>query len=353
MRYRIAFQRGILPGPKNKGNAMTCTVVENIIQRAAEISKRICLPETGDDRVLQAAGTILEKNYARVVLLGDPDALTRRAGQLGADIAEAEIVNPADDPNRDAYVQALHETRKHKGVTKDQADEMLNHPVYYGGQMVAAGAVDGMVAGSDCPTADTVRAALWGPGLVEGCKTVSSCSIMNTVVERFGVDGSVIFADTGVVPEPTTEQLADIAIAAGKACRSLLSVEPMVAMISFSTKGSADSPAVEKVREATKLAQRRDPGFAIDGEMQVDAAVVESVGKKKAPDSPVAGKANVLVFPDLNCGNSAYKLVERFGKATALGPLLLGLAKPINDLSRGCSVDDIVLVTAITACQLD
>jgi phosphate acetyltransferase len=332
---------------------MTCTVVENITQRAVEISKRICLPETGDDRVLQAAGEILSKKYAQVVLLGDPDELKARAGKLGVDIGQAEIVNPADDPNRRRYVQALFEKRKHKGVSEQQAEQMLQQPVYYGGQMVAAGAVDGMVAGSDCPTADTVRSALWGPGLTEGCKTVSSCSIMNTVVEQFGVDGSVLFADTGVVPEPTTEQLADIAIAAGKACPSLLGTEAIVAMISFSTKGSADSPAVEKVRQATKMAQDRDPGFAIDGEMQVDAAVVESIGKKKAPDSPVAGKANVLVFPDLNCGNSAYKLVERFGRATALGPMLLGLAKPINDLSRGCSVDDIVLVTAITACQID
>ncbi|MFP4356755.1 MAG: phosphate acetyltransferase [Phycisphaerae bacterium] len=332
---------------------MTCTVVENITKRAAEITKRICLPETEDDRVVQAAGPIIEKKYAQLVLLGEESELKTRAEKLGVSLDGAEFVNPETDPNRQNYIDALVEKRKHKGMDADKAADLLGRGVYYAGQMVAAGAVDGMVAGSNCPTADTVRSALWGPGLADGCKTVSSCSIMNTIVEQFGVDGSVIFADTGVVPEPTAEQLADIAIAAGKCCRSLLGVEPLVAMISFSTKGSADSPAVEKVREATKIAQDRDPGFAIDGELQVDAAMVESVGKKKAPDSPVAGKANVLVFPDLSCGNSAYKLVERFGRATALGPLLLGLSKPINDLSRGCSVDDIVLVTAITACQLD
>jgi phosphate acetyltransferase len=332
---------------------MSSTVVDNITARARKEQKRIVLPETQDDRVLQAAEKILQQQYAQVVLLGAPETIEKQARGLGVHLDGAEIVDPQTDANRDAYVDALHEQRKHKGVDREKAGQILEHNVYYGGQMVAAGAVDGMVAGSNCPTADTVRAGLWGPGLEDGCKTVSSCSIMNTIVEEFGVDGSVIFADTGVVPEPTVEQLADIAVAAAKACRSLLGVEPLVAMVSFSTKGSADSPAVRKVIEATKIAQSRRPDLSIDGELQVDAAMVPSVGKKKAPDSPVAGRANTLVFPDLSCGNSAYKLVERFGKATALGPLLLGLAKPVNDLSRGCSVDDIVLVSAITACQVD
>ncbi len=332
---------------------MSSTVVNNITAKAIKEQKRILLPETQDPRVLQATAEILRLGYAKPVLLGNRSTLEEKAGQLDVSLEGAAFVDPASDPQRDMYIDALHEKRKHKGVDRAKAEQILGHNVYYGGQMVAADAVDAMVAGSDCPTADTVRAGLWGPGLEQGCKTVSSCSIMNTIVPEFGVDGSVIFADTGVVPEPTVEQLADIAVAAAKACRSLLDTEPYVAMISFSTKGSAESPAVRKVIEATKIAQSRRPDLNIDGELQVDAAVVPSVGSKKAPDSPVAGKANTLVFPDLSCGNSAYKLVERFGKATALGPLLLGLARPVNDLSRGCSVEDIVLVTAITACQVD
>jgi phosphate acetyltransferase len=223
--------------------------------------------------------------------------------------------------------------------------------VYYGGMIVGAGRADGMVAGSICPTADTVRSALFGVGTAEGIKTVSACSIMCTIIEEFGVDGAVIFADTGVLPEPTVEQLADIGVAAAGACRSLLDTEPYVAMLSFSTKGSAHSPAVQKVIDATKLIWERRPDLNVDGELQVDAAVIPSIGQRKAPDSKVAGRANTLVFPDLSCGNIAYKLVERFGKADALGPLLMGTAKPINDLSRGCSVEDIVLITAITSVQ--
>jgi len=196
-----------------------------------------------------------------------------------------------------------------------------------------------------------VRAALLGVGLSPGNKTVSACSVMNTIVPQFGVEGSVIFADTGVVPEPTAEQLADIAILAADSCKALLGVEPHVAMLSFSTKGSAYSPAVQKVIDATKLAQSRRGDLKIDGELQVDAAMIPDIAGRKVKGSPVAGRANTLVFPDLSCGNIAYKLVERFGKATALGPLLMGLARPVNDLSRGCRVEDIVLIAAITVVQ--
>jgi len=282
-------------------------------------------------------------------VLGDESAVGKLAQDNGIDLAGVTILNHRTDPRRGELVQRLYEKRKAKGMTPADADTLLNDVVYYGGQMVGAGHADGMVVGSICPTADTVRSALFGVGTMAGIKTVSACSVMNTIIPEVGVDGSVIFADTGVLPEPTVEQLTDIAIAAAASCQALLGVEPCVAMLSFSTKGSAHSPAVQKVIDATKLAQQRRPDLKIDGELQLDAAIIPDIGERKAKGSSVAGHANTLVFPDLSCGNIAYKLVERLGRATALGPLLMGCAKPINDLSRGCSVEDIVLITAITA----
>ena len=261
------------------------------------------------------------------------------------------IVNPADDAQRDAYIDKLHQKRQHKGLTRDQAAAYIDQPVFYAAFLLDDGRADGMIAGSLCPTADTVRAALYSVGTAKGCRTVSSCMIMNTINPDVGVDGTLLFADISVLPEPTVDQLADIGIAAGDATKALMNVEPTIAMLSFSTKGSAHSPAVQKVIDATAKIQERRPDLHVDGEMQLDAAIIPSIGKKKAPDSPVAGKATTIVFPDLSSGNIGYKLVERLGNATALGPILLGLAKPINDLSRGCSVEDIVLLTAITAVQ--
>ena len=327
------------------------SVVDRITQRAAAANKRIVLPEAEDDRVLRAAREITDRKYARVVLMGSPETIHAQAKAIGVDLAGVEIIDQMTDVDRTKYVDQLYEKRKAKGMSREQVEKLLERSMYYGAFLVGAGRVDGMVSGSMSPTADTVRSALFGIGPAKGIKTVTSCSIMNTIIPEFGVNGSVIFADTGVVPEPTAEQLADIAILAAEACRNLLETEPFVAMISFSTKGSASSPAVDKVIEATRLAQSRRPDLNIDGEMQVDAAVIPDIGQRKAKGSKVAGRANTLVFPDLSCGNSAYKLVERFGKATALGPLLLGPAKPVNDLSRGCSIEDIVLITAITAVQ--
>ena len=324
-------------------------VIKQITERAIAANKHVVLPEAHDVRVLKAARQITDLKYARITVLGDEGAIAKLAKDNGVDMTGVTVVNHMTDPRRGEYVQRLVERRKAKGMTVADAEKMLSDVVYYGGQMVGAGSVDGMVVGSICPTADTVRSALFGVGTAKGIKTVSSCSVMNTIIPEMGVDGSLIFADTGVVPEPNAEQLADIALAAADACRALLAVEPIVAMLSFSTKGSAHSPAVQKVIDATKIAQQRRPDLKIDGELQLDAAIIPDIGTRKAKGSPVAGKANTLVFPDLSCGNIAYKLVERLGRATALGPLLTGLAKPINDLSRGCSVEDIVLITAITA----
>jgi phosphate acetyltransferase len=326
-------------------------VVERITERSSKAGKRIVLPEADDVRVLQAARIVTDKHYAKVTLLGLEEDIARLAKQNNVDLSGVEIVNQFTASNRDKYVDILHERRKSKDMSLADAKKLLERSVYYGGMMVGEGEVDGMVCGSICPTRDTVRSALFGVGLAKGNKTVSACSIMNTIIPEVGVQGSLIFADTGVVPEPTVEQLADIAIAAAESCRALLDVEPLVAMLSFSTQGSAYSPAVQKVIDATRLAQSRRPDLKIDGELQLDAAIIPSIASRKTKNSPVAGKANTLVFPDLSSGNIGYKITERLGKATALGPLLMGLARPVNDLSRGCSVNDIVEITAITVVQ--
>ncbi|MFC1659924.1 phosphate acetyltransferase [Gemmatimonadota bacterium] len=331
----------------------TRRVIDKITAQAQRVTRRVVLPETDDPRVMDAAREITAKGYAKVTLLGERDRLEARAirHRLPPILEGIEVVDPKKDERRDLYLEKLYGLRRAKGLTREQADILLQTPVYFGGQLVADGRADGMVAGSVCPTAETIRAGLWSVGMAPDCRTVSSCSLMQTSHPEYGVDGALIFADTGVIPEPTAEQLAEIAIHAGKACRALLAVEPRIAMISFSTKGSAQGPAAELVVEATRLAQARRPDMYIDGELQIDAAIVPEIAARKVGASDVAGKANVLVFPNLSAGNVAYKLVERLGQALALGPLLLGLSKPINDLSRGCSVEDIILISAVTAVQ--
>ena len=325
--------------------------VKKIVARAAGSDQRIVLPEAGDPRVLRAARSITDRRYARVVVLGEAGAVARRAHDAGVDLSGIELLDPLGDPRREEYIERLWERRKAKGMTRAQAERLLRDPVYHAGMMVGAGDADGMVAGSVCPTRETIRSALYGVGLAEDIRTVSAASIINTVVREAGVDGSLVFADTAVVPEPTVEQLADIAIAAAGVCRDLLEAEPRVAMLSFSTKGSAHSPAVQKVIDATQRVRSRRPDLKIDGELQLDAAVIPEVARTKAGDSDVAGRANTLIFPDLSSANIGSKLVDKLGQASALGPLLEGLARPVNDLSRSCHEEDIVLVTAITAIE--
>ncbi len=330
---------------------MDRVVVKIICESARKANKKIVLPEAKDPRTIRAARQIIDLGLAEVVLLGPADDIRKLAANCEISMDGIETLDPLTDEGREGFIGKLHERRKAKGMTKDDAAKLLERPVYYGGMLVGAGRVDGMVAGSICPTRDTVRSALFGVGLAEGNRTVSGGSVMNTIIPEVGVDGSVIFADTGVVPEPTVEQLADIAVGAADLCRALLDTEPYVAMLSFSTKGSAFSPAVQKVIDATRLVKSRRPDLKIDGELQLDSAIIPQVADRKAKGSPVAGRANTLIFPDLSSGNIGYKLVERLGRATALGPLLQGLDRPVNDLSRGCSVLDIVLIAAITAVQ--
>ena len=325
-------------------------LIEGIISKAQKLQKTIVLPETEDERVLKAADKILKDKIAKLILLGDKDTIAKDAANLNVKLDGAQIINPKDYEKFDAFVDELLKLREKKGLTKDKAVQLMStEPRFFGAMLVRMGIADGMVAGSNSPTADVLRAGIQVIGSPAGLKTVSSCFLMDTPRKEMGKDGLLIFGDCAVIPDPTSEQLADIAISSAKTARIMAGMEPKVALMSFSTKGSASHADVDKVVEACKLLKERNVDFPFDGELQADAALVPSVGEKKSPGSLVAGKANVLIFPDLGAGNIGYKLVQRFSGAEAYGPILQGLAKPINDLSRGCSVTDIVNVTAITA----
>ena len=319
--------------------------------RAAELKRHIVLPEGVDDRTIQAAAVIIKEKIARITILGESAAILARAAELGVNIGGATLRNPLDDPDAQAFANAFFETRKHKGMTLEKATETLRSPLYFGGMMVKIGQADGFVAGALNTTGETVRACLLTIGCAAGIKTVSSAFLMIHPDEKFGEKGAMMFGDCAVMPDPTPEQLADIAIASADAAKAMLGVEPKVALLSFSTAGSAEHDKVNMVRSALAIVKATRAELQIDGEIQFDAAMIPAIGQKKFPGSGVAGNANVLVFPDLNAGNIGYKIAERFGGCSANGPVLLGLARPGNDLSRGCSADDVVNTVILTALQ--
>ena len=323
--------------------------IEKLIERAKSDVKTIVLPEGTDKRVVQAASMIKEQGIANVVLVGDEDEILKLAD--GLDLSGIKIENPLKSDKTEEYSKIFYELRKSKGISLEQAAEFMKNPLYFGVMMVKNGDADGMVAGAANSTADTLRPALQILKTAPGTKLVSAFFVMVVPDCEYGKDGTFIFADCGLVENPDAEQLSEIAIASAKSFKTLVQEEPKVAMLSYSSYGSAKSELTEKVINATKLAQEKAPDIAIDGELQADAALVPAIAKKKAPGSNVAGCANVLIFPDLNCGNIAYKLTEKLGKAEAYGPITQGIAKPVNDLSRGCSAEDIVGVVAITAIQ--
>lgn len=325
------------------------TFLESIKSRAKSNKQTIVLPETWDIRTLKAADTVLKEDIANLVLIGEPNKIAELG--KGLDLSKATIVDPDNCEFKQEFIDKLVELRKNKGVTPEKAEQLLKDPLYFGVMMVKTNRANGMVAGAANATANVLRPSLQILKTAPGTKLVSAFFVMVVPNCEFGENGTFIFSDCGLCQNPTPDELATIAQVSAKSFELLVQKEPVVAMLSHSTKGSAKHNDVDKVAEATKIAKQESPNLKLDGELQADAAIVPSVGQSKAPGSEVAGKANVLVFPDLDAGNIGYKLVQRLAKAEAYGPITQGIAKPVNDLSRGCSAEDIVGVVAITAVQ--
>lgn len=326
-------------------------LMKQVWAAAKSNNKRIVLPEGDEERTLIASEKINKEGLAKVILVGNEDDIRNNAQNLNVDLTGIEVIDPSKSENLSKYVKAFYELRKNKGMTLEKSDMIVRDPLYFATMMVKLDDADGLVSGAVHTTGDLLRPGLQIIKTAPGVSVVSSFFIMSVPNSIYGEGGMLLFADCAVNPNPTAEQLASIAIATADTAKNLCKIDPKVAMLSFSTMGSADHALVSKVREATEMAKELRPDLDIDGELQLDAAIVKKVADQKAPNSKVAGKANVLVFPDLQAGNIGYKLVQRFANAEAIGPVCQGFAKPINDLSRGCSSDDIVNVVALTAVQ--
>ena len=327
--------------------------IEEIKERARNDIKTILLPEAEELRTLEATRMVLDEKFAKVILIGNKEKVLKKAKENNIDISDVEIIEPVNSPKYNEYVELLYDLRKHKGMTIEKAKELVKDPTHFGMLMLKSkdGIADGLVSGAVHSTSDTLRPALQILKTAPGTKLVSAFFVMVVPDCSYGDNGTFIFGDSGLNENPTEDELSEIAISSSKSFKKLVGKEPKVAMLSYSTHGSAHSELTEKVISATKLVKEKEPDLIVDGELQLDAAIIPEVAKMKAPESKVKGEANVLIFPDLDAGNIGYKLVQRLAKAEAYGPLCQGIAKPVNDLSRGCSSKDIAGVIAITAVQ--